>query len=214
MTWTVAQISARAKNKANDLNSTKAGWAYFRMSNYKALNFGIFLIALAALGVFFLPAVAGGEEGTIPATVQIRTVLTLTRTEDLNFGQIRSGDEDGTVTVTPLNERFASEGIILRALTNFSRAEFIITGDPDAFYNITPVLDFALHDQGENPIPGETILQVTNLLSYSTTVGAVTLVGQFDPNGVDSVYVGGTLLVPAGAKFGKYGGEVTLTFNY
>ena len=214
MTWTVAQINARANNKANDLNSTKAGWAYFRMSNYKALNFGVFLIALAVLGVFFLPAVAGGQEGTIPATVQIRTVLVLTRTADLNFGQIRSGDEGGTIVVTPLNVRFATGGLILRALRNFSRAEFIITGDPNAFYNITPVLDFALHDQGENPEPGETLLQVVDLISYSTTVGAVTLVGQFDPNGVDSVFVGGTLLVPPGAKFGKYGGEVTLTFNY
>ena len=184
------------------------------MSNYKALNFGVFLIALAVLGVFFLPAVAGGQEGTIPATVQIRTVLVLTRTADLNFGQIRSGDEGGTIVVTPLNVRFATGGLILRALRNFSRAEFIITGDPNAFYNITPVLDFALHDQGENPEPGETLLQVVDLISYSTTVGAVILVGQFDPNGVDSVFVGGTLLVPPGAKFGKYGGEVTLTFNY
>ena len=214
MTWTVAQINAREKNKANDLNSTKAGWAYFRMSNYKALNFGVFLIALAALGVFFLPRVAGGQEGTIPATVEIKTLISVTRIADLNFGQIRSGDEDGTVTVSPLNVRTFTGGVILRALTNFSRAEFIITGDPDAFYNITPVLDFALHDQGENPEPGETLLEVTNLLSYSTTAGEVTFLGQFNSNGIDSVYVGGTLLVPPGAKFGKYGGEVTLTFNY
>ena len=141
------------------------------MSNYKASNFGIFLIALAALGVFFLPAVAGGQEGTIPATVEIKTLLTLTKTADLNFGQIRSGDADGTVVVTPLNERIPSGGVILRALTNFSRAEFIIAGDPGDFYNITPVLSFALHDQSVNPIPGVTLLEVVDLITYTTTLG-------------------------------------------
>ena len=208
------RICARANNKANDLNSIKAGWAYSRMTLIKALSCGISFIALAGLGVIFLPRVAGGEEGTIPATVEIRTLITITRTAELNFGQVRAGETDGTVTVTPLNVRFPTGGVTLRAMTNFSRAEFIITGDPSTTYNIAPVLGFALHDQRGDPLFGETVLQVTNLISYSTTAMEVTFLGQFNSNGVDTVFVGGTLLVPPGAKFGKYGGEVTLTFNY
>ena len=161
-----------------------------------------------------MPGVALGDGGTIPATVEIKTVLVLTKTADLNFGQVRAGNADGTVIVTPLNVRSATGGVKLRAETNFSRAEFIITGDPGDSYSIVPVLGFALHDQRGDPIPGETILQVTNLISYSTTAMAVTFLGQFNSNGIDTLFVGGTLLVPPGAKFGKYGGEVTLTFNY
>lgn len=208
------RIYARANNKANDLNSINAGNRSTRLSYIKVLNRSVFFIAIAAVLTVIMPGVALGDGGTIPATVEIRAVITLTRTADLNFGQVRSGETDGTVIVSPLNVRSKTGGVTLRAMTNFSRAEFVISGDPGVTYNISPVLDFALHDKRGDPVFGETILQVTNLLSYSTTVGAVTFLGQFNSNGVDTVFVGGTLLVPPGAKFGKYGGEVTLTFNY
>ena len=208
------RIYAKANNIANDLNSINAGKGYSRLSYIKALSWSVFIIAFAGFLSVIMPGVALGDGGTIPATVEIRALITLTRIADLNFGQVRSGETDGTVTVTPLNVRTFTGDVTLRAMTNFSRAEFIITGDPNATFTISPVLDFALHDKRGDPIFGETVLQVTNLLSYSTTVGAVTTVGQFNSNGIDSVFVGGTLLVPPGAKLGKYGGEVTLTFNY
>ena len=214
MTWTVAQINARANNKANKLNSIKAGNRSTRLSYIKVLNRSVFIIAFAGFLSVIMPGSALSETGTISASVEIRAAITVTRTTDLNFGQIRSGELDGTVIVSPLNVRTFTGGVTLRAWKNFSRAEFIITGNPGATYNIAPVLDFALHDQRGDPIFGETILQVTNLISYSTTAMAVTFLGQFNSNGIDSVFVGGTLLVPPGAKFGKYGGEVTLTFNY
>lgn len=180
---------------------------------FSNLSWGVAIIALSGLALLLLPQVAGGETGTIPATVEIKTQLTITKTADLNFGQIRAGQSNGIVIVTPLNVRTAVD-VTLRALTNFSRATFIITGDSGTTYNIAPVLDFALHDKRGDPVLGVTLLEVTNLKSYSTTVKAETLIGKFNNNGIDSVFVGGTLLVPQGAKFGKYGGQVTLTINF
>ena len=190
------------------------GQVAYPLGLFSRLSWGVAIFALSGLALLLLPPVAEGESGTISGSVEIKKLLTLTRTADLNFGQVRSGETDGTVIVTPLNVRSKTGGVTLRAMTNFSRAVFIISADPGDFFNISPVLDFALHDQRGDPIFGETILQVTNLLSYSTTVGAVTFVGQINSDGVDTVFVGGTLLVPPGAKFGKYGGEVTLTFNF
>ena len=96
----------------------------------------------------------------------------------------------------------------------FSRATFTVTGPPSTSYNIEPVLAFSVHDARTAPIGSVTLLDVIDLLSYSSTVGAVTTVGQIGPSGVDSVFVGGTLLVPPTARNGKYEGNVELTISH
>lgn len=174
------------------------------------------IMALAGLGALLLPGVAGAEEtGTIQASVQIQSMvqLTITSSSPLSFGQIRPGETDGWVTVTTWNERYATGGVELRA-PFFSRAEFTITGLPGASYSIELGAPLIVHDQSSNPIPGVTDLEVIDLLAWSTTVGYETFTGQIGPGGVDSVYIGGTLVVPTTAKNGKYAGNVELTINY
>lgn len=174
----------------------------------------IVIITLSGLGVLILPQVAEGELGTIPATVDIGIQLQLTRVSQLSFGQVRPGDTDGEVIVTPgTNQRSRTGGVGLSG-SKFSRAVFIVTGTPNSFYTIAPVLAFSVHDSRGEPIEGLTLLEVTDLKSYSATVGAVTTSGQIGPGGVDSVFVGGTLLVPPTARNGKYEGDVTLTISH
>lgn len=203
-----------ARAMSNSIKSVSVlGQITYPSGLFSRLSWGVAIIALSGLALLLLPRVALGDGGTIPATVEIKIQLSLTKTADLNFGQVRSGHSDGTVVVTPLNERFPTGDVTLRALTNFSRAEFIITGDPGDSYNIEPVLDFALHDQRGDPVLDVTLLEVVDLISFSSNVGQG-LVGQIGTDGIDSIFVGGTLLVPPGAKFGKYGGQVTLTINF
>lgn len=67
------------------------------------------------------------------------------------------------------------------------------------------------HNQQTNILSS---LQVVDLLSFSTTAGAVTTTGQIGLNGIDRVFVGGTLIVPTTAEKGSYICEVELTVNY
>ena len=207
------RIYARANNIANDLNSINAGWAYTRMSYFKALNRGIFIIAFAAALSVVMPGSALGESGTISASVEIRAELVITNLAELDFGQVRPGPTDGTVVVTTANTRFKTGGTGIIG-PKFSRAEYVISGTPGSIYNIVPVAAFSVHDQRSTPIPGMTSLDVINLISFSTTVGVETTTGQINPNGVDSVFIGGTLVVPTTALNGKYSGNVILTVNF
>lgn len=211
-------INTRANNKAFDINSIRAGWANSRMSNFKALSWGIFIIAFAGLVVFLLPRAAEGETGTIPATVDVRNSLTLTKSANLRFGNVHPGETDGTVVVTTSNVRFAAGGARVSGKDehhhHFGRAVFTIFGEPNATYQIGPLPTIALHDNRRDPIPNVTALEVVNLISFSTTIGAETFTGQIGPNGVDTVFVGGTLIVPTGAKNGKYEGSLDISINY
>ena len=206
-------ICARADHKANNLNLIKSGWAYTRLSYFKALNRGIFIIVLAGILAVIMPGSTLGESGTISASVEIRSDLVITNLAELDFGQVRPGEADGTVIVTTANTREATGG------TNnigpkFSRAEFLIGGTAGDFYNIVPGVDFSVHDQSGNPGPGVNSLDVINLISFSTTRDMETTVGQINPNGVDTIFVGGTLVVPTTAKNGFYSGNVMLTVNF
>lgn len=183
------------------------------MSYIRALNWGIFIIAFAGLLAVIMPGIALGESGTISASVEIRAELVITNTAELDFGQVRPGETDGTVVVTTANTRSATGGTSIIG-PKFSRAEYFVGGVPDAIYTITPGVAFSVHDIRGVPIPDETSLDVINLLSFSTTVGMETFTGQINPDGVDTIFVGATLVVPTTAKKGSYSGSVVITINY
>ena len=207
------RIYARANNIANDLNSINAGKGFSRLSYIKVLSWSVFIIVFAVVSAVIMPGSALGESGTISASVEIRSELVITNIAQLVFGQVRPGATDGTVVVTTANTRFRTGGTSIIG-PKFSRAEYFVGGVPDAIYTITPGLAFSVHDVRGVPIADETSLEVTNLKSFSTTVGAETFTGKFNPNGVDTIFVGGTLVVPTTALNGKYSGSVVITVNY
>jgi uncharacterized protein DUF4402 len=175
-------------------------------------------LTLLLVMLFFLWGGAGhsvaGPSATGLATADMVEPLNIQMTEELAFGQVRPGDSAGTVVVTHQNVRTATGGATLAAVNNQNnifhhRAEFDISGPPESFFNITMTSTSAVHDQGTNPA-----LQVTDLKSFSTTQNIETATGKTDGSGNDMVYVGGTLQVPAGAKNGKYEGDVTITINF
>ncbi len=144
------------------------------------------------------------------ATAVITEPLNIQMTEELEFGKIRPGDTPGTVVVTPLDDRSATGGTELSGSgDHHHRAKFKIEGPLNAFFTIQLFSSPAEHDNGANPN-----LDITDLKSFSKTLNMETTTGQTDSNGKDKVYVGGTLQVPAGAKKGKYEGDVTITINF
>ncbi len=158
---------------------------------------------------------ANADSSTIRASVVIRELRPLIATEitQLSFGQLSPGQIDGTVVVTTSNRRYATGGVALYGL-NFSRAEFLISGEPNAAYAIEISPLPALHDKRRDVVPGVTVLEVIDLLGYSSTAGSEGTAGRLNQNGIDSVFVGGTLVVPTTALTGSYRGRVILKVNY
>ncbi len=172
-----------------------------------------FIISIGILA----PGSFAQQSGTIGSSLTIQSRLTLLKTVSLEFGQVRPGPCGGTVIVATDNERTATECAQLAAINSglHSRGELTVFGVPGAMFTMSVADGFALHDTRFEPIPGVTDLVVTNLTTFSVTRN----LGD-GPNGVigaggtDEVWVGGTLLVPVGAKNGKYEGEVVLTIQY
>lgn len=162
----------------------------------------------------FTQVVVAGPSATGQAIATITVPLNIQLTDELEFGQIRPGSTAGTVVVSPQNVRTATGGATLAAVNNQNnifhhRAEFNISGPPDSFFSISLTNTSAVHDQGSNPS-----LLVTDLKGFSTTENIETTTGKTNLDGDDSIYVGGTLQVPAGAKNGKYEGDVTINVNF
>ena len=193
----------------------------------------IMLVCLASIQLIFVGSTGKGQlmqahmsdqlrgdhskasSSTVQASVVIKELRPLTTTEGtpLSFGQLKPGQTDGTVVITTSNTRYSTGGVTVSG-QNFSRAEFLVSGEPDAVYTIDIGPLTAFHDMRPDIVIGVTALEVSDLLSYSATVGSEGTVGRLNQNGVDSVFVGGTLVVPATALAGSYQGRVILTVNY
>ena len=173
-------------------------------------------VALGALGVL---ASAYATSITGQANVQIVTgQLTVTVVDDLQFGSLDAGTQDGEVELTTSNVRTVTVPDVSLQGSNFHRAEFTVTGPTNTQYDILlppsgtseNTEQTAERDESGNP---ESTLLVVQLTAFSVNAGLGTI-GETDGNGIDTVYVGGTLLVPTTAKQGNYRGDVALTVTF
>jgi uncharacterized protein DUF4402 len=155
-------------------------------------------IVLFWVVVLILPAqTVNGASATLQANVTINgQPLEVTGSTTLNFGVYLIWDNDGTIVVTTSNTRNASGGVIIfPGSTSFNRAEFNIQGPPNTPYTITLPTGVSFVERKFNGDSVGRELDVTNLTSFSTTVGTETTTGMTDNNGADTIYVGGTLVV-------------------
>ena len=167
-----------------------------------------------ALLLPFDTAKAASATGNASAIIQ--NPLRITSTSQLLFGSIKSdlveGEEQGTITITPQNERTTTGN--LKASGVFSRAEFLITGAANTAFEVDVQNVLAQHDKSTKPEAGVTSLQVTELNTLSRTTGVESNSGYLGPDGTDTIFVGGTLRVPVTAKNGRYRGEVTIIVSF
>jgi uncharacterized protein DUF4402 len=165
-------------------------------------------IVLFWVAVLILPAqTVNGASATLQANVTINgQAVEIISSTMLSFGKYKSDDDDdGTVVVTTANSRVFTGGVKAGKGggpgLNFNRAEFVINGPADTSYTITLPTGISFDEFNSNDgTPTGRQLDVINLKSLSITVGAETTTGMTDSNGEDTIYVGGTLMVPAIAE--------------
>lgn len=156
-------------------------------------------VALAASVVLLSADTADAATGT--ASVQIVNAIAISKTVDLNFGQIIGGAAS-VVTVDPAGERALVSGTATLAGGPVAAAEFAVVGGIGSIYTITlPVGPVSL-------TPG------TMTVSDFTSSPTVAAKGELDGAGTQTLFVGGQLNVGATPALGVYTGDFEVTVAY
>ncbi len=164
------------------------------------------LLAIAAV-IGFATASNAQETATATATAPIVTPISITKTIDMNFGNVSvQSSVGGTVVLAPAGGRTSTGGVTLPAVSGtVAAAAFLVTGQEDYNYDITlPSSQIALED-GESHV-----MYVDDFTSNPSSTGTLTA-------GSQVVNVGATLLVGAAQAAGVYVSptpfQVTVNYN-
>jgi hypothetical protein len=165
----------------------------------------LFLMTLVAQNVNAQPF-TGQKTATSATEATIITPIAITKTIDLNFGNVVSGTGTGTVTVVPAGTRSSAGDVTLPAATpgTITAATFNVTGLANATYSIT--LPTTL-----NVVSGANSMVVNGFTSNPTPTGTLSA------SGAETVTVGATLNVGANQAAGTYTNasdlEITVAYN-
>lgn len=173
--------------------------------------------ALLALGVTPMAALAQPGETSLSGTASAKIVssLTVDVLSPLDFGEIEAEpDRAGTVRISPDGDRArftagASDGCDAGDACVRGPASFAVEGEPGRKFSVKMRSDGYAEaittDDADAEI--DTRLPIKNLRADDP-------VGQLDANGSETINVGGTLVVPAGAEAGRYIAEVRVLVTY
>jgi hypothetical protein len=169
----------------------------------------IALTGLLIINCCFLQVSAQGRSNTATATMSVRIVrpIGITKSMDMNFGNLSVGASSGNVVLSPSGNRMASAGIILPSESGaVTAAAFQVTGEDSYTYTITlPSAAYTIRRAS-----GSETMLVNNFTS--TPSGAGNLV-----SGTQTILVGATLTVGAAQPVGEYisdsGFQVTVNYN-
>ncbi len=165
---------------------------------------------LLMLAISCAPCAAFAVTATATATVVER--LTITNTQPLSFGFIAPAG-GGSVTVTAGGQRQVGGGVDVQG-NDFHHAAFDVQGTPGKIYTIhLPASQLFVAPIGSADPAFASELLVHNFVTSSVNQGSGTA-GKLDNSGQDTVYLGGTIEVPANAVPGVYSGVVPLTVSY
>ena len=144
----------------------------------------------------------GGKSGTetFTVTVDVAPVITLTKSADLNFGDIFAGPTAWTVILSPAGSRSATGGLLLGNLS-YIGAVFTVNGAANATYAIWLPASITLTG------PAGTILE-------SPFTSAPGPSSQLSASGTQQLRVGVTLNLAANQPDGDYVGTFSITTVY
>ena len=163
---------------------------------------GVILMSIVSLNA---NAQGGPKTATAVTNATIITPIAITKTVDLNFGNIAALTTQATVTVNPAGTRSSSNALSLPTATpgTISAASFTVTGLADATYSI--VLPSAF-----NVTSGGNTMEVKDFTSTPTPTGLLTA-------GTQTLTVGASLTVGANQAAGTYTNanalSVTVAYN-
>jgi hypothetical protein len=168
----------------------------------------LFLIAILVLG---FSAVSFGQDiETATSSATIVTPISLTKTSDMNFGNVAvHATNDGTVVLVPAGTRTGTAGVTVSAALagTVSAASFTVNGANNQTYSITlPAVDHEITRSG-----GTEVMQVNTFTSDPSGTGTLSA------GGAQTINIGATLNVSGGQTPGIYtnasGFEVTVNYN-
>ena len=163
------------------------------------------LFALTIALVAFSISTFAQVSATANTTANVITPIAISKTVDMNFGNIAvSPVNAGTVVLAPASTRAKTGGVTLPAVTGtVAAASFTVTGLGTSTYAITLPGTITL-----TGTPSGT-MTVDNFVSDPSGTGALVA-------GSQTVNVGGTLNVAAGQAAGVYTNttDMTVTVNY
>jgi len=157
--------------------------------------------------------IAGGSlsasaqsSATATASATIITPITITKTTDMNFGNVAvHATTAGTVVMTPASARSSTAGVTIPATSGtVAAASFNVGGQASYTYAITLPNNVTIMDNSSNT------MTVDNFTSSPSAIG--TLSGA----GTQTLTVGATLNVTGGQAAGLYTSATpfTVTVNY
>ncbi len=167
------------------------------------------IIFLVAVGGFAVSSFGQASvTANAPATANIVTPLGITKSVDMNFGNIAVNANAGTVVLGTNNTRTVTGGITLPGTTGtVAAAQFSVTGQTGYTYSITlPAAALTL-----------TRTSGTETMTVNTWVSNIGTTGTLSASGAQTIIVGATLNVGGSQVAGEYknltGFPVTVNYN-
>ncbi len=168
------------------------------------------LIALAIIFIGFASQATAQSSATATSSATIVTPIAITKTVDMNFGNVAVTSQSGTVVLPAASgtpTRSTTGGVTLPVITGtVTAAEFEVSGQLSYTYGITLPSDDLLIKKS-----GSTETMIVNAFVHNA--GAE---GALDASGDQTIHVGATLNVSAEQAAGTYISETpfTVTVNY
>jgi hypothetical protein len=165
-----------------------------------SLGFAVAILSLAATSSFAQATASASSSATIV------TPISISKTADMNFGNVAVSSTAGTVVLAPAGTRTSTGGISLPATAGtVAAAAFTVTGQGAYTYAITlPSSALTITDGGTNS------MTVSNFTSTPSSTGTLS-------SGTQSVEVGATLNVGGSQAAGSYTSatpfDVTVNYN-
>lgn len=163
------------------------------------------IIALAFIVLGFSASSFAQVTATAIATATIVTPIAISKTQDMNFGNISAGT-GGTVTLATDGTRTKSGNVVLPAIgAGSTAAKFTVTGTDTYTYSISLPGTITLTNTTDNT----KTMSIGTFISTPTTTGVLGTAGQ-------ELLVGAMLTVVGGQTPGLYTNttDLTVTVNY
>lgn len=166
-------------------------------------------LSAAALTIFFAASNEASAQATATAsaTAVIVTPISITKTADMNFGNVSvNAANNGAVALAPAGTRTATGGVTLPATVGSpAAASFTVSGQANYTYAITlPAANITLADNNNNT------------MSAGSFVSSPATTGTLSTGGSQMLNVGATLQVAASQAAGVYSTatDFAVTVNY
>ena len=169
---------------------------------------GVILMSIASFNANAQINLGGPAAATAVTNATIIAPIQISKTVDLNFGNIVALTSEETVTVNPTGARSSSNALSIPTaiLGTIKAASFTVTGEVGATYSIVLPTEFNVTSSASGSVP----MKVNGFTSTPTPIGSLT-------GGTQELTVGATLTVGANQAAGTYTNanalSVTVAYN-